>query len=110
MHRDGTAVREFTRRGAALISKLPDTHVNHVTRACFLWMRVIPQLIACTVSNRSTPILLFIEESYFSNFFNQKATPNWKLFASTEGNRCEVCMAIREYYAACNGAERWTLS
>lgn len=26
MHRDGTAVREFTRRGAALISKLPDTH------------------------------------------------------------------------------------
>lgn len=35
----------------------------------------------CTVSNRSTPILLFIEESYFSNFFNQKATPNWKLFA-----------------------------
>lgn len=77
----GTAVREFTRRGAALISKLPDTHVNHVTRACFLWMRVIPQLIACTVSNRSTPILLFIEESYFSNFFNQKATPNWKLFA-----------------------------
>lgn len=34
MHRDGTAVREFTRRGAALISKLPDTHDNHV-RAVF---------------------------------------------------------------------------
>lgn len=48
MHRDGTAVREFTRRGAALISKLPATHVNHVTRASrFLWMSVIPRLIAC---------------------------------------------------------------
>lgn len=31
-------------------------------------------------------------------------------FQSTEGNCSEVCMAIREYYAACNGAERWTLS
>lgn len=60
MHRDGTAVREFTRRGAALISKLPDTHDNHV-RAVFYESAWFPDYAYTTFRIDSIQTISFLE-------------------------------------------------